>query len=369
MRLNHRINLMLLAGAILVAAGTGDIRAADLCTGAVDPYNIVAEKGRFYASAGKDSELSASEFNAAITEKSFRRKFDKWPEMLKFDRDGNSSIDWLEAGAYRYALRRKVLTAHDANRDGKLAGGERESACKALAAGKLRFAEKKKSSEPDPRLVEYERRKEAAKKSEHKTSHSSHRRSSHRPAQESHARKPEQKTRTQRREHDAEAQKRKDIVMMKYGYWIEKHDEDGDGKLNAREEAAAKAAYHRNFTKASPEVRAASQAKLDQWRKRYAAKIAARKSGQKQKHAKAQQQPRSEEEQKRLDEKAKRKAEFLEKYDSDGDGKINSEEKKAYVQELKKQKAKRDKEKTERQKEASKRKTYKSRKSKPRKKH
>ena len=59
-RLMNKNILMILAATMFVAF-PHVLRGAeaDLCTGAVDPYNIVSEKGRFYASAGRDNELSA----------------------------------------------------------------------------------------------------------------------------------------------------------------------------------------------------------------------------------------------------------------------------------------------------------------------
>ncbi|MDP6045239.1 MAG: hypothetical protein QGG25_06515 [Phycisphaerae bacterium] len=337
--------------------------AADLCTGAVDPYDIVAEKGRFYSAAGKDNELSATEFAAIqIGPTGFRRKFDKWSEMLKFDSDANKSLDWMEAGAYRLAMGRKVLEAYDANLDGKLTGAERDSACKALASGKIRFDAKPKSSGPDPHLAEHERRKKLAQKSEHR---SDHRRPHEKPDPDS-RRRIEEKKHHDRGGNDAEAQKRKDATMMQYGYWIEKYDKDGDGQLNAAEKAAAKAAYHRNFTTATPQVRATSQAKLDEWRRRYKAKMAARKSGWSRpektrpptvsKTSKPPTAPRSGVSEEEQAQRANRKAEIMEKYDTDRDGK---DEKTAYIRDIKARKAERDKERVKKPKPSDKQKPHK----------
>ncbi len=367
--------LLIATAAVLLCPSARAGGAPDLCTGLIDPYDIVSEKTRFYTAAGKDNELSATEF-AAITlgPNGFRRKFDKWSEILKFDQDANKSIDWMEAGAYRHAMRRKVLDAYDANRDGKLTETERVSACKALASGRIRFASKPKSSGPDPRLAEHERNKKLASKPAHG---SSHRRPHERPDPAAHRRHVEEKKRHDRGASDAAAQKRKDATMMQYGYWIEKHDKDGDGQLNAAEKAAAKAAYHRNFTSATPQVRAASQAKLDEWRRRYKAKIAARKSGgNRPENAKPPKPPQkaprpalSEEDQAKLAERNKRKAEILEKYDTDRDGKISKDEKIAYIRDIKAAKAERDKTRTKKPKTPGKQKPPKTKGSKPRKKY
>jgi hypothetical protein len=370
--------LLIATAAVLLGLSARAGGAADLCTGLIDPYDIVSEKTRFYTAAGKDNELSATEFAAiALGPNGFRRKFDKWSEILKFDQDGNKSIDWMEAGAYRHAMRRKVLDIYDANRDGKLTETERVSACKALASGRIRFDTKRKSSAPDPRLAEHERSMKAAQKP---TKGSSHRRPHEKPDPAAHRRHTEEKKRHERGGGtNAESQKRKDATMMQYGYWIEKHDKDGDGQLNAAEKAAAKASYHRNFTAATPQARAASQAKLDEWRRRYKAKIAARKSGggrpessRPPKPSKAPQPQRpalSEEDQAKLAERNKRKAEIMEKYDSDRDGKLSKDEKTAYIRDIKAAKADRTKTRVKKPKPSGKQKPPKTKSPKSRKKY
>jgi len=110
----------------------------DLCRGVVDPYDKAAERSRFFKAAGVDNELSDKEAEAnRKAEKPFVRKFDRWTVMVAFDKDGNKTLDWYEADAYRQALRRRVLVAFDENKDRRLAGKEREAANRALAAGKV----------------------------------------------------------------------------------------------------------------------------------------------------------------------------------------------------------------------------------------
>ena len=61
-------------------------------------YNPVAERIKFFAAAGKDSELSDKEFNSDRTKgNGFVRKTDSWSAMLKYDKDRNKTIDWFEA--------------------------------------------------------------------------------------------------------------------------------------------------------------------------------------------------------------------------------------------------------------------------------
>lgn len=116
----------------------------DICKDCVDPYNSAAERARFLKAAGVDSELDAKEFEAdRARDDGFIRKFDSWKGMLAFDKDANNTLDWFEADAYRRDVRKRVLTAYDANKDGRLKDKERESANKALSAGRLPKASKK----------------------------------------------------------------------------------------------------------------------------------------------------------------------------------------------------------------------------------
>ncbi len=110
----------------------------DVLGGAVDPYQPGLERASFFKAAGVDNELDAKEFSAARKKTgAFVRKFDKWKTLLAFDKDRNGSIDWFEAEAYRKDVRRRVLSAFDANRDGWLTGQERKAANKMLSAGRL----------------------------------------------------------------------------------------------------------------------------------------------------------------------------------------------------------------------------------------
>ena len=110
----------------------------DLCRDAVDPYNAPGERGRFFAAAGKDSELTAAEAEAnRKAPKPFVRRFDRWSSMIAFDKNANKTLDWFEADAYRKGFRQRVLLVFDADKNSRLADKERELANRALAAGKL----------------------------------------------------------------------------------------------------------------------------------------------------------------------------------------------------------------------------------------
>ena len=113
-------------------------KVGDLCKGAVDPYESGRERDRFFQAAGVDGELSKKECVANKSKKKpFIRSFESWKAMLAFDSDRSGTLDWFEVDRYRRQLRRGVLAAFDANKDGKLTGKEREKASRALAAGKV----------------------------------------------------------------------------------------------------------------------------------------------------------------------------------------------------------------------------------------
>lgn len=114
-------------------------KVGDLCKGAVDPYESGAERDRFFKAAGVDGELTQKEAaaNKSKKKKPFVRSFESWKAMSAFDADRNGTLDWFEVDRYRGQLRKQVLAAFDANKDGKLTGKEREKANSALAAGKI----------------------------------------------------------------------------------------------------------------------------------------------------------------------------------------------------------------------------------------
>jgi len=110
----------------------------DMCKDVIDPYRPDLQKGSFFRAAGSDNELTEAEFNADRARSTgFARRFDSWRAILAFDKDGNKTIDWLEADAYRYSLRKRILASCDVNGDGKLSGRERIKANSDLARGRI----------------------------------------------------------------------------------------------------------------------------------------------------------------------------------------------------------------------------------------
>ena len=131
------------------------VNIPDHCDQAVDPYHPGLERVRFFQAAGVDNEIDAEEFAAARGKpNSFVRVFDHWAQFVRYDRTGDKTLDWFEADAYRRALRKRVLAAHDADKNGRLTGAERLAANRALAAGKILLAEEPPAAAVPPALLE-----------------------------------------------------------------------------------------------------------------------------------------------------------------------------------------------------------------------
>jgi len=146
--MKQTILIALFAAAAAAAATAAEKKAPqkpDICTGAVDPYSPTTQRTLFFQAAGPDNEISEKEFSADWTKAksakqgapAFARRFDRWRSMLAFDKNGNKTIDWFEAHAYRRDIRARVLGAYDKNKDSRLVGKEREAAVAALSAGKV----------------------------------------------------------------------------------------------------------------------------------------------------------------------------------------------------------------------------------------
>jgi len=349
--------LALTSAVFTTAAFAQTARAADLCTGVIDPYDIVSEKARFYAAAGKDNELSAAEFSSnKISSTSFRRPFDRWSEMLKFDNDSNKSLDWVEAGAYRLAIQKLAMNAFDANRDGKLTDAERTVACKALASGKIRPPAKKAVYIPPPPRTHSDKHKSSHGKSDkHRYSKSSdaaraaHEAAKRREAQGKHGQKQSPKDIARfdrnkdgkldaneiahRDKHKAEDAKRISESRKRYEAFMKQYDTDGDGKLSDREKAAYKEAKKQESLKRIAQARETAKKRAEELRqKREVARFDSNKDGR------LDPQESAALEKYRTDQK-QRMQEFLAKYDSNGDGQVSSEERAAYLREAKQKKA------------------------------
>ena len=277
---------------------------ADLCKSAVDPYDSIEERVRFLVAAGVDNELDEQEFLADRARANpFVRRFDRWTDLLRFDKDANKTIDWFEAEAYRQALRKVVLEAFDANKDGRLAGKERDAANEALAgrsAVRLSLApgDKPTAGKPDEKDV---------------------------PPQ---YRYPDYKT------------------------MLEKYDKDGDGKLSAQESEAMqqdmdreRAAWEMDHFdkdhdgKLSREERRAMAQAMQEWsqrqQKRTFQQVYAKYDKDGDGKLNAEESKAYQEDQWKQAEKAN--WEHYKKYDTDGDGTLSAAEREAMQADWRKQ--------------------------------
>ncbi len=256
----------------------------DLCKGAVDPYNQSAERQLFLASAGVDGELTEKEFKALIGKKGFVRKFDRWDRLVAFDKDGNKTIDWFEADAYRQALRKLVLATFDADKNGKLTGDERKKANAALYTGQVRVSSGRSrrgrggfSRQPDPEAVKkYDKNGDGKLSSEERTAYDAARREEYRKRM------------------------------------VERYDTDKDGEVSDKEREAAREAGRRQW-----EERRQSMLKD---------RFDANKDGKLDDKETAAMEKYNEERQAR---DAQRRQDFMKRWDKDGDGELSEKERDA----------------------------------------
>lgn len=127
----------------------------DILKDAVDPLNLTKQRVAFLRVAGVDSEINQSEFEKDLEDKNrFARKFDKWSQVLKFDKNKNKSLDWFEALEYRKNLRKQVILEFDADGDNKLKGEEREKAAKGIFKINVLSSDKSKRSNKSQKTTE-----------------------------------------------------------------------------------------------------------------------------------------------------------------------------------------------------------------------
>jgi len=141
-------------------------------------YNPAAERIKFFTDASKDNELDAGEFNSSRSRgDGFVRREDSWSTMLRFDKDGNKTIDWFEADAYRrsqYITTKVQITTLGGTAVGgttNYAGLSKEQLWKALTGkydrdgnGRLEGEEKSHAYREYKQIREQQEREERAKR-------------------------------------------------------------------------------------------------------------------------------------------------------------------------------------------------------------
>jgi len=320
--------------------------------GAVDPYNPMTEKRRFFAAAGVDNELDAKEFEADRQRaKPFVRPFDKWKTAATFDTDGSGALSWPEADAYRRHVRKIILAEYDTNHTRRLEETERHAVARAFATGKVaaknpdaparlharpgaqggatdRPSWRDYDSDGDGKLSGKEREayRRAARRSYELQRYD----------QDKDGQLDEEEN--ARRERDnARRQRMRDLGRKRYQALIEKHDADGDGKLSREEQRAAWQARRQEMLEkydadqdgklSREESMAYARDVRAEWeRQTYDVNGDGKLDEQEQadlREHRAEQQRRREAAQKRMAEYRKR---MVEQHDVDGDGKLSRDE-------------------------------------------
>jgi len=210
-------------------------------------YDPVAEKAKFFKIAGKDTEVDAKEFAAAlakVTDKAegFVRKTDRWSSLLRYDKNNNKKIDWFEADAYRkqartgrrYSGRRgreitdpATIKKFDKDGDGKLNDGERSAARSARFEEMRKEFLKENDADGDGKLSDEERRAGFRKRME-----SMRRRWTERRYDKDRDGKlnDEEKAAMEKGEAARAAERKKRTEE-----YIKKYDKNGDGKVDDKE--------------------------------------------------------------------------------------------------------------------------------------
>ncbi|MBE3123786.1 MAG: hypothetical protein IMZ65_03195, partial [Planctomycetes bacterium] len=117
------------AGRALPASARPAAPLPDLVRDLFDDFSEGEERARFFEAAGIDGELSQEEFKAAAGQRrSFVRPCDRWELAAAYNRPRTGRLTWQQALEYRRSVQKRVLALFDRDKDGKLAGAERDLA-------------------------------------------------------------------------------------------------------------------------------------------------------------------------------------------------------------------------------------------------
>ncbi|MBT3202541.1 MAG: hypothetical protein HN350_21795 [Phycisphaerales bacterium] len=298
-------------------------KAPDVMTDAVDPFHAPKERNRFFTATGPDSEMSADEFAATRGKKdSFVRVFDTFKAMARFDRNSNKTIDWFEAKAYRDDIRKRVLLAFDADKNGKLDKGERAKANALLASGKVPAAKSGDSATARSERAEQWKKRREEMIAKHDADKDGKLSDEERQAAWADIRKQwatkafdADKNGTLDEKETAAMEKAQAEGKATYDRWrkdwVKKYDSDGDGELSETESKAAREKVAAEFK----ELR-------DKWTSKWDTD----------KDGKLSEAERTE----MRESMRSRAADIKKEIDTDDDGKISMDERRAFFDKLKK---------------------------------
>jgi len=332
----------------------------------IDTYSQGDERGRFFQGAGVDGEITKEEFAAAAGKAgSFVRSYDRWDSAAAHDLDKSGKLNWPEAEKYRLGVQALVLSRFDKDKDGKLAGAERDAANRMLARGLPR--ERRRAWT----ITRWDRDKDGKISDEERVSMDADR-DQWRKRQEEWTRRwdadkdgklgreeLETAAKSMREEYekklldkwdankdgqldDDERQAMRDAWQKRMAEQMDarllrRHDKDGDGKLNEDEQAAADA-ERAKWDKRREEW----QKRAEEWRKRLDTDGDGKVSDEERRavfeKARAEWDRRRKEMDTDGDGKVSREEgqaylkKIQDKYDADGDGKLNDEERKKMIE-------------------------------------
>jgi hypothetical protein len=303
-------------------------KVGDLCRDAVDPYNPGAERAKFFRAAGVDNELDASEFKADQAKKDgFVRRFDRFESMLAFDKNGNRTMDWFEADAYRRDMRKRVIAAFDKNKNRFLDGDERIAASRALVSGKIPrsrtdSSRRGRDGEGDVWIAVEDA-----------------------PAEEKKSDKSGEKKDESKKDESEKGESRKSDEQRKKEF-MEKYDTNKDGRIDDNErrayyEARKQEYMLRNYDankdgKIDEQEKEAMEKKREEQRQKYLLNRWDRnKDGQLDEEEKSSMNKYYEERKKRYEEYRQIRDGFRKQADADGDGNLNDDERKKYSESIK----------------------------------
>ena len=334
--------------------------AGDLCRDVIDPYNPVILRAKFFTAAGSDNELSQAEFAADQKRgSSFVQRFDRWSVLTAFDKNKNGTADWFEADAYRRAFRKQVLATFDKNKDAQLTGEERKAATRALAGGRFVMRVQPAAPPPPPVAPPPPPPTEPGESAPHLPSAPKPGEAERPRGQEQPRTDAERRAEFERRRFDANRdgqldekeaaalaesrarrEKQRQDYMKKYDLDgdgnvtqqerdkvrdIERFDADKDGKLDEKESAALaarqaeRAKQRQDYMKKYDLDGNGEVSRQEQTKVRHLDRFDANKDGKlDEKEAAALAAHEKEDE--------TRRADFLKKYDKNGDGQLSSEE-------------------------------------------
>ena len=277
-------------------------------------YNPVAERAKFFTAAGKDSEMDAKEFAVAQGKaNSFVRKTDSWATIVKFDKNGNKTIDWFEADAYRRGQLPKTK-ATITTIDGKTI--EPDQRPDAGRGGDSRGRDRGRGRQPDPEtLKKFDKNGNGQIDGEERRAYYESRRAEYRKRMlEQHDKNKDGKIDDDERKAMYEAYRARRAEEQKKRHF-ERFDANKDGKLST-EEGAALEKHNAEHKERDAREQASRKKRRAEFMKIHDKDGDGELSEKEREGIREYYRKRSEE----------RRAEAVKKYDKDGDGKLNDEE-------------------------------------------